>query len=51
MNCTIRHARGHVEVLDAYGNFLFSADSECEARYELQAIETELFINKMGEIK
>lgn len=40
MNCKIRYSRGHVEVLDELGNFLFSADSEYEARCELQAIET-----------
>lgn len=46
MNCTIRYARGHVEVHDEHGNFLFSADNEYEARNELQAIETEKYIHK-----
>lgn len=31
----IRYKGGHVEVLDASGRFLFSADSEHEAREEL----------------
>lgn len=32
-----RHVRGHVEVYDAGGRFLFSADNEREAREELEA--------------
>lgn len=31
-----RHVRGHVEVYDQRGMFLFSADSEREAREELE---------------
>ena len=31
-----RNVRGHVEVFDAAGQFLFSADSEREAREELR---------------
>ena len=34
---SIRNVRGHVQVYDAKGNFLFSADSEREAREELRA--------------
>lgn len=31
----IRYIHGHIQVYDANGNFLFSADSEREAREEL----------------
>jgi hypothetical protein len=31
----IRYVRGHIQVYDRNGNFLFSADSEREAREEL----------------
>lgn len=31
MNYRIRNVRGHVEVFDTAGRFLFSADSESEA--------------------
>ena len=33
---TMRYVRGHIQVYDANGNFLFSADSEREAREELK---------------
>ena len=33
---TIRYVRGHIQVYDNRGNFLFSADSEREAREELK---------------
>ncbi len=33
---SIRNVRGHIQVYDAYGNFLFSADNEREAREELE---------------
>ena len=33
---SIRNVRGHIQVYDAKGNFLFSADSEREAREELE---------------
>ena len=33
---TIRYVRGHIQVYDYRGNFLFSADSEREAREELE---------------
>ncbi len=33
---SIRNVRGHVQVYDNRGNFLFSADSEREAREELR---------------
>lgn len=33
---SIRNVKGHVQVYDARGNFLFSADSEREAREELE---------------
>ena len=37
MEFDIRCVRGHVEVYDHSGRFLFSADSEREAREELSA--------------
>lgn len=37
MEVNIRFVRGHVEVYDASGRFLFSADSEREALEELSA--------------
>lgn len=33
---TIRYVRGHIQVYDYRGNFLFSADSEREVREELK---------------
>lgn len=33
---TMRYVHGHVQVYDFCGNFLFSADSEREAREELE---------------
>lgn len=39
MNYKIRYNGGHVEVLNEYGEFLFSADNEHEAQCELRAIE------------
>ncbi len=33
---SIRKICGHIQVYDARGNFLFSADSEREAREELR---------------
>ncbi len=33
---TIRHVGGHVQVYDQRGNFVFSADSEREAREEME---------------
>ena len=35
----IRNIRGHIQVYDYCGNFLFSADSEREAREELMEYE------------
>ena len=32
----LRHVQGHIQVYDRQGNFLFSADSEREAREELK---------------
>ncbi len=32
---SIRYVRGHIQVYDYRGNFLFSADTEREAREEL----------------
>ncbi len=32
---TVRYVQGHVQVYDHQGNFLFSADTEQEARREL----------------
>lgn len=37
MEYEIRSVRGHVEVFDGSGRFLFSADTEREAREELAA--------------
>ncbi len=39
MEYKIRYKAGHVEVLNEYGMFLFSADNEREAREEINAIE------------
>ena len=36
---TMRYVHGHIQVYDMNGNFLFSADSEREAREELMAYE------------
>ena len=33
---TMRYVRGHIQVYDVKGNFLFSADNEREAREELE---------------
>ncbi len=33
---SIRYVQGHVQVYDAKGKFLFSADTEREAREELE---------------
>ena len=35
----IKNVRGHIQVYDYSGNFLFSADSEREAREELMEYE------------
>ncbi len=32
---TIRYVKGHIQVYDGVGRFLFSADTEREAREEL----------------
>lgn len=36
MEITMRYVRGHVEVYSAAGRFLFSADTEAEARAMLE---------------
>ena len=36
---SMRYIHGHVQVYDWNGNFLFSADSEREAREELREYE------------
>lgn len=36
---TMRNVRGHIQVYDHNGNFLFSADNEREAREELEVYE------------
>lgn len=36
---SMRYVRGHIQVYDYRGNFLFSADSEREAREELMEYE------------
>ena len=33
---TMRYVRGHIQVYDYRGNFLFSADNEREVREELE---------------
>ncbi len=33
---TMRNVQGHIQVYDMRGNFLFSADTEREARKELE---------------
>ena len=33
---TVHYVRGHIQVYDNRGNFLFSADSEREAREEMK---------------
>ena len=33
---TMRYVRGHIQVYDNRGNFLFSADNEREVREELE---------------
>jgi len=35
----IKYVRGHIQVYDNRGNFLFSADNEREAREELMVYE------------
>ena len=39
---SIRYVRGHVQVYDRNGMFLFSADNEREAREELDGYEDEI---------
>ena len=36
---SVRHVRGHIQVYDVNGAFLFSADSEREASEELESYE------------
>lgn len=36
MEYTMKWVREHIEVYDGAGRFLFSADSETEARHELE---------------
>ena len=36
---SIKYVRGHVQVFDGNGKFLFSADNEREAREELREYE------------
>ena len=36
---TIKNVHGHIQVYDYRGNFLFSADTEREAREELESNE------------
>lgn len=38
MDCNIKWVRGHVEVYDNAGRFLFSADSEAEALRDLEQL-------------
>lgn len=39
MSVEMRHIRGHVEVFDQFGDFLFSADTVSEAWSELREWE------------
>ncbi len=39
MKYEFRYRAGHVEVLNEYGEFMFSADNEREAREEIMDIE------------
>lgn len=41
MSVEVRYVRGHVEVFDRYGDFLFSADTTGEAMEELREWESE----------
>ena len=36
---SVKYVRGHIQVYDNNGNFLFSADNEREAREELAMYE------------
>ena len=36
---SMRNVNGHIQVYDLRGNFLFSADTEREAREELESYE------------
>lgn len=36
---TFKNVQGHIQVYDHKGNFLFSADSEWEAREDLEEYE------------
>lgn len=38
---SMKNIRGHIQVYDRAGKFLFSADSEWEAREELEAFYEE----------
>ena len=51
MEYTMKWVRGHVEVYDRAGRFLFSADSEAEAYHELEdaAAADETFTILMGD--
>ncbi len=42
MDFKFEYVKGHVEVFDSKGRFLFSADTETEARYEI----IQLYIEK-----
>ena len=39
MNYKIKYISGHVEVFDIQGRFLFSADTETEAKSEINEME------------
>lgn len=39
MNFEIKYVKGHVEVYDRKGSFLFSADNEWEAEKELKEMK------------
>lgn len=41
MDCSLVYVNGHVEVFDNHGRFMFSADNETEARYEIKHINTQ----------
>lgn len=39
MNVRIKYVKGHVEVYDLRGRFLFSADTETEALEDIKLLE------------
>jgi len=44
MDFRLIYVNGHVEVFDGKGRFLFSADTEAEARNELKQSKDDIYI-------